>query len=446
MRLEDRVVQYASSGDIHIAYSVIGDGPVDLIWVTGNASHLDYLWDVPLFAHMAERLAAFSRLILFDQRGAGLSDPVPLHALPTLEERMDDIRAVLDAARSERAVLLGDLFGGPTCMLFASTLPQRVSSLVLYGTAARYLRDRDYPAGMPAATYAQTGREFSRSWGTGASLSWFVPSLPQDEDFRRVIAKGERAGASPAALVALWEMWGGTDVRDILSSIRVPTLVIHRTGDQVFRVGHGRYLAENIPGAQYVEFPGIDHFWVGEAVELIGGEIEEFVTGKRTAVAADRVLATVLFTDIVGSTAKASEIGDHAWRELLDRHDDGVRRQLERYRGGAFKNTGDGVAATFDGPARAINCACAIRDAVRGMGLEVRAGLHTGEIERRGDDVSGVGVHIAARVAGLAGPGEVLVSSTVKDLVVGSGINFEDRGTHALKGVPDEWRLLSVVG
>jgi class 3 adenylate cyclase len=240
--------------------------------------------------------------------------------------------------------------------------------------------------------------------------------------------------------------WMETDVRDILPSIRVPTLVIHRTDDAQFRVGHGRYLAEHIPGARYVEFPGSDSWLFGDDVELIGGEIEEFVTGKRAAVSADRVLATVMFTDIVDSTAKASDLGDHAWRQLLDRHDDAVRRQIERYRGITVKHTGDGVAATFDGPARAITCACAIRDAVRVLGLEVRAGLHTGEIERRGDDVSGVGVHIAARVAQMAGPGEVLVSSTVKDLVVGSGIAFEDRGTHALKGVPDEWRLLSVVG
>jgi class 3 adenylate cyclase len=256
----------------------------------------------------------------------------------------------------------------------------------------------------------------------------------------------ERTGASPAQIEGLMAMWTETDVRDILPSIRVPTLVIHRVDDFQFRVGHGRFLAEHIPGAKYIEYPGSDHFWVGDDLEELAGEVEEFVTGKRSAVAGDRVLSTVMFTDIVGSTAKASEIGDNAWRELLDRHDEAVRRQIDRYRGSAFKQTGDGVAATFDGPARAITCACGIRDAVRGLGLDVRAGLHTGEIERRGDDVSGVGVHIAARVAALAGPGQVLVSSTVKDLVVGSGIQFEDRGMHALKGVPDEWRLLSVVG
>jgi pimeloyl-ACP methyl ester carboxylesterase len=444
--LEDRHIQYAESGDVHIAYACVGDGPVDLIWVTGVASHLDIFWDVPFMTESARRLASFSRLILFDQRGAGLSDPVPLHTPPTLEQRADDIGAVLDAAGSETAVILGQGFGGTSAVLFAGTYPDRVSSLVLYGTAARWLRDDDYPAGMPAETTARTFEVLADVWGAGGLLSWFAPNLPMDEDILRVWARAERAGASPAALIALWAMWTSTDVRDILPSIRAPTLVLHRTGDPLFRVGHGRYLAEHIPGAMFVELPGEDHFWVGEAVEMIAGEIEEFITGKRTAVAADRVLATVMFTDIVDSTAKASEIGDRSWRQLLDRHDYAVRRQIERYRGNAVKHTGDGVAATFDGPARAITCACAIRDAVRGLGLEVRAGLHTGEIERRGDDVSGIGVHIAARVAAKAIAGEVLVSSTVRDLVVGSGIVFQDRGMHALKGVPGQWRLLSVVG
>jgi pimeloyl-ACP methyl ester carboxylesterase/class 3 adenylate cyclase len=444
--LEDRQIHYAASGDVHLAYAVIGDGPVDLIWITGVASHLDIFWDVPFMTESAKRLASFSRLILFDQRGAGLSDPVPLQTPPTLEQRVDDIGAVLDAAGSERAVILGQGFGGPSAVLFAGSYPDRVSSLVLYGTAARWLRDDDYPAGMPAETTARTFEVIAQIWGSGGLLAWFQPSLPKDDDILRVWARAERGGASPAALGALWAMWTTTDVRDILPSIRVPTLVLHRTGDPLFQVGHGRYLAEHIPGARFVEFPGDDHMWGGEAVEMIAGEIEEFITGKRTAVAADRVLATVMFTDIVDSTATASEIGDLAWRQLLDRHDTTVRRQIERYRGITVKHTGDGVAATFDGPARAITCACAIRDALRGLGLEVRAGLHTGEIERRGDDVSGVGVHIAARVADKAAAGEVLVSSTVKDLVVGSGIVFEDRGLHTLKGVPGEWGLLSVVG
>ena len=440
MTLEDRVVQYATSGDAHLAYMTVGDGPVDLVWSSPGISNVEF-WDVPGVSEVGERLAAFSRFITYDQRGAGLSDPVPLHALPTLEERVDDIRAVLDAAGSERAAIVGQGHGGPACILFAGTYPDRVSSLVLYDTYARWIRDHDYPVGMPIAA-TKRYREFVRSvWGKGGSIDGFIPSLAQDEEVRRRWARVERMGASMAAIDALMAMWTETDVRDILPSIRVPTLVIHRTDDVQFRVGHGRYLAENIPGAKYLEFPGSDHFWVGEDLDLIPGEIEEFVTGRRSEVSGDRVLATVMFTDIVNSTARASELGDRSWRLLLDRHDDIVGRQLERHRGSAVTHTGDGVMATFDGPGRAITCACAIRDAVRGLGLEVRAGLHTGEIERRGDNVSGVGVHIAARVASLAGPGEVLVSSTVKDLVVGSGIAFEDRGTHALKGVSDEWRL-----
>ena len=444
MTLEDRVVQYAASGDAHLAYMTVGDGPVDLVWSSPGVSNVEF-WDMPVLNDVGERLASFSRLITYDQRGAGLSDPVPLDALPTLEERVDDIRAVLDAAGSEQAAIVGQGHGGPACILFAGTYPDRVSSLVLYDTYARWIRDHDYPAGMPVAATMRY-RELVRSvWGKGGSIEAFIPSLAQDEEARRHWARLERMGASMAAIDGLMAMWTETDVRDILPLIRVPTLVIQRTDDVQFRVGHGRYLAEKIPGAKYVEFPGSDHFWVGDDLDSIPGEIEEFVTGRRSQVAADRFLATVMFTDIVDSTARASEIGDHSWRRLLDRHDDIVGHQLERYRGSAMHHLGDGVMATFDGPGRAITCACAIRDAVRGLGLEVRAGLHTGEIERRGDNVSGVGVHIAARVASLAGPGEVLVSSTVKDLVVGSGIAFEDRGSHALKGVADEWRLLSVL-
>jgi class 3 adenylate cyclase len=441
---DDRVIHYAPSGDAHLAYMVVGEGPVDLVWSSPGISNVE-MWDMPFLVELVERLSSFSRFITFDPRGAGLSDPVPLHALPTLEERMDDFRAVLDAAGSERAAIVGQGHGGPTCILFAGTYPDRVSSLVLYDTYARWMRDDDYPAGMPADVTARFRKSVRELWGTGGSIEGFNPSATYDEEVRRRWATMERMGASMAAIDALMAMWTETDVRDILSSIRVPTLVIQRTDDVQFRAGHGRYLAENIPGAKYVEFPGSDHFWVGEDLDLIPGEIEEFVTGRRSEVAADRVLATVMFTDIVDSTAKASEIGDHSWRRLLDRHDDIVGRQLDRHRGNAVQHTGDGVMATFDGPGRAITCACAIRDAVRSLGLEVRAGLHTGEIERRGDNVSGVGVHIAARVASLAGAGEVLVSSTVKDLVVGSGIAFEDRGIHALKGVSDEWRLLSVI-
>lgn len=443
MTLEDRVVRYAVSGDTHLAFMTAGKGPVDLVWSSPGISNVES-WDMPFMREHGERLAAFSRLISFDYRGAGLSDPVPLNALPTLEERADEFRAVLDAAGSERAAIVGQGHGGAACMLFAGTYPDRVSSLILYDTYARWMRDDDYPAGMPAEA-TERYREFVRNvWGKGGSIEGFVPSRAQDEEARRDWARLERMGASMAAIDALMAMWTQTDVRDILPSIRVPTLVIHRKDDGQFRVGHGRYLAENIPGAKYVELPGRDHFWAEEGHDPVAGEIEEFVTGRRSEVMADRVLATVMFTDIVDSTAKASEIGDRSWRQLLDRHDDVIGRQLDRYRGAVANHTGDGMMATFDGPGRAITCACAIRDALRGLGIEVRAGLHTGEIERRGEHVSGVAVHIAARVASQAGPGEVLVSSTVRDLVVGSGIEFEDRGSHALKGVTDEWRLLSV--
>jgi class 3 adenylate cyclase len=420
----------------------MGAGQVDLILTPPGIATLEPdfqpLWE------MYGRLAQIARTVVYSPRGGGWSDPVPLDEIPTMDDRIDDLRAVADDAGMERAVIVGQGHGGPAAMLFAASHPERVSSLLLISTYARWQRADDYPAGMPAESTRRYNEVVSGIWGTGGTIAGFRPQLADDPEARRNWAGLERRGGSPAQLERMMAMWTETDVRDILPSIRVPTLVVHRTGDMQFRVSHGRYLAEHIPGAKFVEFPGNDHFFVGEDLEVLVGEIEEFVIGRRSAVAADRVLSTVMFTDIVDSTSAASAMGDRAWRGILDRHDEMVGRQLERYRGVAFKHTGDGVAATFDGPARAITGACAIRDALRGLGLEVRAGLHTGEIERRGADVSGLGVHIAARVAALAGPGEVLVSSTVKDLVVGSGITFEDRGSHALKGVPDEWRLLSV--
>ncbi len=443
MPFEDRVVQYAISADAHIAYMVAGTGPSDIVWSSPGISNVEF-WDLQFFRHFVDRISSFSRFITYDQRGAGLSDPMPLQALPTLDQRLDDLRAVLDAAGSERAVIVGQGHGGPSCMVFAATYPDRVSSLILYDTYARWLRDVDYPVGMPADATARYRDLVSERWGTGASIEAFVPSLADDAEARRLWARGERLGASMSAIDALMAMWTETDVRDVLASIRVPTLVMHRVGDVQFRVGHGRYLATHIPEAKYVELSGSDHFWVGEDLDRMSRMIEEFVTGRPSVVPPDRVLATVLITDIVDSTARAAAMGDRAWRAMLDRHDDVVGRQLDRYRGTAVKQTGDGVAATFDGPARAVTCACAIRDVLRPLGLEVRIGLHTGEIERRGDDISGLGVHIAARVAQMAAPGEVLVSSTVKDLVVGSGITFADRGVYTLKGIPEAWRLLRV--
>lgn len=437
-------VKYARSGELHIAYSTMGEGPVDLLAVSPGIGSLDA--QVSIVDSTFLRLAQFARVIQYNQRGGGLSDPVPKEALPTMDERIDDIRAVLDDCGSERTALFGQGHGGPTSIFFAATYPERVSSLLLSDTYARWLRADDYPPGMPAAATDLYKKLTISLWGTGGSIAGFMPSRVEDPTARRQWARMERMGASPGQLTKMMDMWTETDVRDILPAVRCPTLVLHQTGDVHFRVQHGRYLAEHIPGAKFVQLPGSDQQPQGQELERFAGEVEEFVTGRRSEAAADRVLATVMFTDIVGSTAKATSLGDRAWRDLLDRHDETVSHQLDRYRGNAVKQTGDGIAATFDGPARAITCAGAIRDAVKPLGLEVRAGLHTGEIERRGDDVSGVGVHIAARVAQLAQPGEVLVSSTVRDLVVGSGIAFEDRGTHTLKGLPDEWRLLSVVG
>ena len=440
----DADFKYARSGDVHIAYTTMGAGAVDVILTPPGIATLDPEF-MPLW-EMYERLTRFARVVVYSPRGGGMSDPVPLDEVPTMDDRIDDLRAVADDVGIERGVIIGQGHGGPAAMLFAASHPDRVTSLLLFNTYARWQRAADYPAGMPADSTRRFTEDVSSIWGTGGTIDGFRPQLANDPELRRRWALLERRGGSPAQLDRMMAMWTDTDVRDILPSIRVPTLIAHRTGDTQFRVGHGRYLAEHIKDARLLEFPGDDHFFVGHDLEELAGEIEEFVTGSRSAVAADRVLATVMFTDIVDSTTAAAAMGDRAWRGLLDRHDEAVRRQVERYRGEVVKQTGDGIAATFDGPGRAITCACAIRDVVRPLGLEIRAGLHTGEIDRRGDDVSGVGVHIAARVAALAQPGEVLVSSTVKDLVVGSGIAFEDRGTHQLKGVPDEWRLLSVVG
>jgi class 3 adenylate cyclase len=434
--------RYTKSGDVNIAHQVVGEGPLDLVYVPGWISNIELMWEEPGHARLLSRLASFSRLILFDKRGTGLSDPVPVDRLPTLEERMDDVRAVMDAAGSERAALFGSSEGGLMSVLFAATYPERTHALVALAIYAKRLRSADYPwAPTPEARAAEI-ELIERTWGGEMDISDLAPSA--DEAFKRRAVSYLRRSASPGAAVALLRMNSQIDVRDVLPTIRVPTLVLQRVGDRDVKVEEGRWIAGQIPGAKYVELPGDEHLiWAGD-VDAVVDEVEEFLTGSRPVQEPDRVLATVLFTDIVGSTRRAHELGDRRWRELLEQHHVVVRRALERFQGREVDTAGDGFLATFDGPARAIRCAREIADGLRDVGLEVRAGLHTGECELLGEKVTGVAVHTGARVASLAQPGEVLVSSTVKDLVAGSGIEFEERGVHELKGIPGEWRLYAV--
>ena len=443
MRPETR---YARSGDVNIAYQVVGDGPLDLVYVLGWVSHVELLWEEPASARFLGRLASFSRLILFDKRGTGLSDRVADAELPTLEQRMDDVRAVMDAAGTDRAALLGLSEGGPMCLLFAATYPERTAALVLLGAYARRLQADDYAFGAAPEEYDAFLDEIREHWGGPVGLELRAPSLAGDAAFRSWWANYLRMSASPGAALALTRMNRDIDVRHVLPTIGVPTLLLHRVGDRSLPVEGSRYMAERIPGAKLVELPGDDHLpWLANQDEILE-EIEDFLTGVRRGPEPDRVLATVLFTDVVGSTRLAVELGDREWRQLLARHHALVRRELGRWRGNEVDTAGDGFLATFDGPARAIRCACAARDAVRELGLEIRAGLHTGECEMIGPNVAGIAVHIGARVAALAGPGEVLVSSTVRDLVAGSGIDFSERGEHELKGVPEKWRIYAVDG
>lgn len=438
--------RYARSGDLSIAYQVVGDGPLDLVYVPGWVSHLDCGWEIPGVAEFIRRLASFSRLILLDKRGCGLSDRIP--GVATLEERMDDVRAVLDAVGSKRTALLGVSEGGPMSVLFTATYPERSSALALYGTMAKFTASAEYPWGWPAEFLDQIVEGAIAGWGRLDSpvVPLLAPSLAGDERFRESWGRFERAAASPGAFAALMRMNAEIDVRHVLPTIRVPTLVLHRTEDTAVNADQGRYIAERIPGAKYVELAGVDHIPFAGDFDAIVDEIEEFLTGVRPVPEIDRVLATVLLTDIVSSTARSAQVGDRRWKDLLDQHDTLIRRELERHRGRLVKNTGDGILATFDGPARAIRCAQAIATSLKSLGIEVRAGLHTGEVELRGEDVTGIGVNIAARVMDAAGPGEVVVSSTVKDLVAGSGLRFLDRGNHDLRGVPGEWRLFAVEG
>jgi len=437
--------QYAKSGDLHIAYQVTGSGPLDLVFVPGFVSHLESQWEHPWSARFLERLGSFSRLIRYDKRGTGLSDRVG--GIPTLEQRMDDVRAVMDALGSERAALLGVSEGGPMSLLFAATYPERTSALVLYGSYARRAWAPEHTSGRTEQEWQAMIDSIERGWGDpgGLDIDLWAPSAAGDEGYLQWASTYRRLAASPGAAVTVMQMNKEIDVRAILPAVRVPTLVLHRTGDRVTRTEQSRYLAEHVPGARFVELSGIDHIpWVGDA-DAIVDEIEEFLTGTRHETEIDRVLATVLFTDIVGSTERAAALGDRRWRDLLEGYYSLARRELTRFRGREVDTAGDGFFAAFDGPARGIRCAQAISAGVRPLGIEVRAGLHTGECEVIGKKFGGIAVHIGARVAGLAKPGEVLVSNTVKDLVAGSGLAFEERGAHTLKGVPGEWRLYALM-
>jgi len=442
--VERSETRYARSGDVSIAYQVVGDGPFDLVYVPGFVSNIELMWEEPGLARFLERLASFSRLILFDKRGTGLSDPVPNDGLPTLEERMDDVRAVMDAVGSKRAALLGHSEGGNMCVLFSATHPERTTALLLVGSYAKRIRSEDYPWAPTVEERAREIEETEATWGSPEAFRALAPSKENDPDFQRWIGRYLRQSASPKAAAALLRMNTQIDVRNVLPTIGVPTLLLYRTHDADVHVDEGRYVAERIPGSTFVELPGADHLmWTGDADALLD-EVEGFLTGVRRGPDPDRVLATVLFTDVVGSTETATRVGDRAWRSLLERHHQVVRRALARWRGREIDTAGDGFLATFDGPARAIRCAVAASEGVRDLGLQIRAGLHTGEVEIAGEDVRGIAVHIGSRVAALAGPDEVLVSRTVADLVAGSGIVLAERGEHELKGVSGTWLVYAV--
>jgi class 3 adenylate cyclase/alpha-beta hydrolase superfamily lysophospholipase len=434
--------RYAVRPDgVNVAYQAWGSGPVDLLYAPGFISHLDAQWADPGFARFFARLGSFARVITYDKPGTGCSDPIPY--VPTIEERAEDIRLVLDAAGSERAVLLGFSEGGPACALVAASTPGRVISLILFGTLAATPSNGAYPE-LRERWEADLRRIYDvvEHWGEGRVTDLFAPSAGRRVQ-RRLLAAFERVAASPAMARALVQAVERINVLDVLPSVRVPTLVLHRTGDFV-PIELGRDVADRIPGARFVELPGTDHLFFFGDYEGVAEEIERFVTGGRPVQAPDRVLATVLFTDVVDSTRRAAELGDAAWRALLERHNATVHDEVRRSGGRVVKLVGDGALSSFDGPARGVRCALALRDALAPAGLPIRAGVHTGECERIGDDIGGVAVHIGARVSAHAAAGEVLVSSTVADLVIGSGLRFEDRGVHELKGVPGTWQLLAV--
>jgi class 3 adenylate cyclase/pimeloyl-ACP methyl ester carboxylesterase len=438
--------RYVAVGDADVAYQVLGDGPIDLLYFYGLGSHIEVFWDDPEWAGFLEGLASFSRLIFFDRRGTGASDGVSRNALPTWEEWAEDVGAVLDAVGSTQTAILASLDAGPIAVLFAATHPERVSALVLLNSAARFVEADDYPIGAPVEAAHMIVDAIQAGWGTPDFSILTNPSVADDPERKRLIARALRAAATPRTAAAQYSyILLHSDVRHALPFIQSPTLVLHVRESPLVPIEHGRYLAEHIQGATLVELPGADlgptspHYSVSD-------EVTEFLTGERPVLDLERILTTVLFSDIVGSTQQAATVGDQRWRALLDNHDRAVRDQLRRFRGREINTTGDGFVASFDGPARAIRCAEAIAEVTRKLGLQLRLGLHTGECEVRGNDLGGLSVHIAARVAGLAGAGEILVSGIVKDLVAGSGIDFIERGEYELKGVPGTWKLFAVEG
>ncbi len=435
--------KYVQSGDANIAYQVVGNGPIDIVFVMGWVSHLDYFWEEPSFAYFLNRLSSFARLILFDKRGTGLSDRVPLNQLPTLEQRMEDVHAVMDAVGSERAVLCGVSEGGPMCSLFAATYPEKTTALVMIGSYARRMKDQDYPWGPTPDEREHFFQEIIQRWGGPVGIEDRAPSMMNDERFCQWWSTYIRMGASPGAALALTKMNAEIDIRPILSTIRVPTLVIHRTGDTCLKVEEGRYLAERIPGAKFVELDGIDHLpFVGDQDSILD-EVEEFLTGMRHAPDYDRVLATVLCTKIAPLPEGFQPTVE--WQKLVQHHYAYVRKAIELFRGKESECAECGMVATFDGPARAIRCASAINESAKRMGIPMQTGVHTGECDLLVDKVGGIAVRISSEITNKAQAYEVLTSNTVKDLVAGAGINFAERGTHSISEVPDEWRLYAVV-
>jgi pimeloyl-ACP methyl ester carboxylesterase len=438
--------RFAKLGNDRIAYQVVGEGPPDLLWLTGLGEPIDARWEFPPCASFIRRLASFSRLIMLDRRGVGASDPASSEALPRWEGWADDAMAVLDAVGSERATIMGASQGGPAAIMFAATRPERTQALILVNTVGRIAQADDYPWGITPEELEAAADFVAEHWGTEAAASFGNPGQANNPVFRRWMAKMARLACSGREMATYMRQDSPTDVRQVLPSIQVPTLVLHRNDTPFFTVDQGRYLAEHIPGARFVSVPGADIAIYTKPNAQILAEIEEFITGGGPSAGTDRALAAVLFTDIVGSTERAAALGDRRWTSLLGSHDVVAQAIIDQHGGRLVKLTGDGVLATFDGPGRAIRCGFALRDALDPLGITIRAGLHTGEVELRGDDIGGIGVHVAGRVLEHAEPGELLVSAAVPLLVAGSGVEFEDRGEYELKGVPETWRLYAVEG